>query len=460
MSMTISRRQWLSLLAACGCSGVGFSPLLFAAEQNGAHVLAPKRTHHSPRAKQLIMIFLTGGYSHVDTFDPKPILKAKHGEPFPAFGLRPEEAQRQPLLGSPFDFEQCGESGLWISELFPQMKTVADDLFVIRSMHTDIVEHFQATLAMHTGSATIPLPSVGAWLSYGLGTYNPNLPSYVVLAEHLPYAGSQVWDSNFLPPIHQGVRILPGNDPIADVKSPALSMTLAELEAEMLREVNRWHAQARPGDENLLARSASFESARGLMQIAPEIFDVTNESSFIRSGYGIAEGDAKSIAWQCLMARRLIERGVRTVEIIDSGSSNNWDAHGNMNDHRPMAKRVDQPIAMLIRDLKQRGLLDDVLIAVCTEFGRTPWTDSPTGKGRNHYAKAFTCLLAGAGIEGGRTYGATDEFGSSIIENPCHVHDYHATILNLLGIDHTRLTYHFSGRNYRLTDVYGNVIPL
>jgi uncharacterized protein (DUF1501 family) len=160
------------------------------------------------------------------------------------------------------------------------------------------------------------------------------------------------------------------------------------------------------------------------------------------------------------MARRLIEQGVRTVEIIDSGSSNNWDAHGNMDDHRPMAKRADQPVAMLIRDLKQRGMLDDVLIAICTEFGRTPWTDSPKGKGRNHYAKAFTCLLAGAGIEGGRTYGATDEFGSAIIENPCHVHDYHATILNLLGIDHTRLTYHFSGRNYRLTDVYGNVIPL
>lgn len=460
MNRRMTRRQWVGQFAAGACSAVGISPLLFAAEGNDAHVLAPKRTHHSPRAKQLVMIFLTGGYSHVDTFDPKPILKAKHGEPFPAFGLRPEEARKQPLLGSPFEFEQCGESGLWISELFPHMKTVADELFVIRSMHTDIVEHFQATLAMHTGSATIPLPSVGAWLSYGLGTYNRNLPSYVVLAEHLPYAGSQVWDSNFLPPIHQGVRILPGNDPIADVKSPARSVTLAELEAEMLREVNRAHAEARPGDENLLARSASFESARGMMQIAPEIFDIANESPSIRNGYGVADGDTTSIAWQCLMARRLIEQGVRTVEIIDSGSSNNWDAHGNMDDHRPMAKRADQPVAMLIRDLKQRGMLDDVLIAICTEFGRTPWTDSPNGKGRNHYAKAFTCLLAGAGIEGGRTYGATDEFGSAIIENPCHVHDYHATILNLLGIDHTRLTYHFAGRNYRLTDVYGNVIPL
>jgi len=460
MSSACSRRQFIRQMAAGAVSSIGVSPLLWAAEQNGAHVLAPKQTHHVPRAKQLVMIFLTGGYSHVDTFDPKPTLTAKHGEPFPAFGLRPEEARKQPLLGSPFAFEQCGESGLWVSDLFPNLRTVADELFVIRSMHTDIVEHFQATLAMHTGSATIPLPSVGAWLSYGLGTFNLNLPSYVVLAEHLPYAGSQVWDSNFLPPIHQGVRIVPGDDPIADVKSPARSVTLAELEAVMLRELNDTHAKNRPGDDNLAARSASFDSARGMMQIAPEIFNVSNESPSVRIGYGVADGDTKSMAWQCLMARRLLERGVRTIEIIDSGSSHNWDAHGNMNDHRPMAQRADQPVAMLIRDLKQRGMLDDVLIAICTEFGRTPWTDSPHGKGRNHYAKAFTCLLAGAGIEGGRTYGATDEFGSSIIENPCHVHDYHATILHLLGIDHTRLTYHFAGRNYRLTDVYGNVIPV
>ncbi len=346
-----------------------------------------------------------------------------------------------------------------ISELFPNLQTVADDLFVIRSMHTDIVEHFQATLAMHTGSATIPLPSIGAWLSYGLGTDNPNLPPYVVLCEHLPYAGSQVWDSNFLPPIHQGVRIIPGPEPLPNLKS-TIPLSLAELEAKMLDDVNAAHATLRPGDENLTARMSSFRSARGMMDEAPQLFAVSDESSATLASYGAEPGDTKSFAWQCLVARRFLERGVRTVKIIDSGSHDNWDAHGNMKDHLPKARRVDQPIAALIRDLKQRGMLDDTVVAICTEFGRTPWTDSPTGQGRNHFAKAFTCLLAGAGIQGGQAYGTTDEFGSSIVEKPTHVHDYHATILHLLGIDHTRLTYHYAGRNYRLTDVFGKVIPL
>ena len=456
----LSRRRFMTRAMGIAAAGGIISPYSLAAGIGDGYVLAPKKTHHAPRAKQLLMIFLTGGFSHIDTFDPKPKLNEMHGKPFPAFGLRADESKAQPLLGSPFKFTQCGQSGLPISELFPHLQTVADDLLVIRSLHTDIVEHFQATLAMHTGSATIPLPSVGAWLSYGLGTFNPNLPPYVVLAEHLPYAGSQVWDSNFLPPLHQGVRIVPGNDPMPNLKSTAPSATLAELEAIMLRDVNEAHASLRPGDENIRARTASFQTARGMMNDAPEVFSVANESRAILDGYGVAAGDTKSFAWQCLVARRLLERGVRTVELIDSGSHSNWDAHGNMKDHRDMAKHVDQPIAMLIRDLKERGMFDDTLIAICTEFGRTPWTDSPKGQGRNHYAKAFSCLLSGAGIQGGTTYGATDEFGSSIIENPVHVHDYHATILHLMGIDHTRLTYHYSGRNFRLTDVYGSVIPV
>lgn len=455
----LSRRGFLSC-AACGIGGGLASPWALAAELGDGYVLAPKKTHHPARAKQLLFVFLTGGFSHLETFDPKPKLNAMSGEPYPAIGLRPEEARLQPLLGSPFKFKQCGQSGLWISDLFPHLQTVADELFVVRSLHTDIVEHFQATLAMHTGSATVPMPSIGAWLSYGLGTFNPNLPSYVVLAEHLPYAGSQVWDSNFLPPLHQGVRVVPGDDPMPNLKTVAASTTMDELEAMMLRDVNEAHASLRPGDENIRARTSSFQTARGMMVEAPLVFSVSDEPRAIREGYGVKADDTTSFAWQCLVARRMLERGVRTIELIDSGSHANWDAHGNMRDHTPMARRVDQPLAMLIRDLKQRGMLDDVLIAICTEFGRTPWTDSPKGKGRNHYAKAFSCVLAGAGIEGGRTHGATDEFGATIIENPAHVHDYHATILHLMGIDHTRLTYHYAGRNFRLTDVHGSVIPV
>ncbi|MFO0946071.1 MAG: DUF1501 domain-containing protein [Planctomycetota bacterium] len=457
-----SRRGFLRC-AAAGAAAVAYerrSLLTLAADSGNGHVLAPKATHFPPKAKRLLFVFLTGGFSHVDTFDPKPKLREMHGKPFPAFGLRPEEARAMPLLGSPFEFKQCGDSGLSISELFPHLQSVADELCVIRTLHTDIVEHFQATLAMHTGSATIPLPSIGAWLSHGLGTFNPNLPSYVVFAEHLPYAGSQVWDSNFLPPHHQGVRIVPGDEPIPNLRSTARSTTLAELEAAMLHDVNDEHAARRPGDENLTARAASFTSARGMMAEAPEVFAVSQEPSYIRERYGLKDGDTTSFAWQCLVSRRLLERGVRVVELIDNGSHDNWDAHGNMKDHVPKARRVDQPLAALIQDLKQRGLLDDTLVAICTEFGRTPWSDGGNGKGRNHYAKAFTCLLAGAGARGGFTYGETDEFGSKIIKDPCHVHDYHATILHLLGIDHTRLTYHYAGRNYRLTDVYGSVLPV
>jgi hypothetical protein len=431
--------------------------LLRAADRNDAGLLAPRPGHHEARAQNLIVIFLTGGFSHVDTFDYKPSLNRRHGEPVPSFGLRNDETGKRPLLGSPFGFRQCGESGLWVSELFPHLGTLADELCVIRSLHTDIVEHFQAVLAMHTGSATVPLPSLGAWLSFGLGTFNPSLPSYMVLCEHMPYAGSQVWDSNFLPPIHQGVRIVPGPEPIADLRPHESSLTLGELERMMLRDVNEHHAELHPGND-LRARIATFDVAQGMMHQAPEALDVGRETRATLDSYGITAGETTSFGCQCLVARRLIERGVRVVELIDSGSNNNWDAHGNMQEHRPKALRVDRAIAALIKDLKARGLLDSTLIAICTEFGRTPWTDSTGTQGRNHYAKAFTALLAGAGVKGGCTFGQTDEFGINIVENPVHVHDYHATILHLMGIDHTRLIYRYAGRDFRLTDVDGTVI--
>lgn len=453
MRTPIDRREFLKHSAA----GLALYPALsFAADLNGGGLLAPRPAHFEPKAKNLIVIFLTGGFSHVDTFDYKPRLKRDDGKVVASVSLRDES--KQPLMGSPFKFSPYGESGLMISELFPNLGAVADDLCVIRSLHTDIVEHFQAVLSMHTGSATVPMPSLGSWLSYGLGTFNPNLPSYVVLSEQMPYAGSQVWDSNFLPPVHQGVRIVPGAEPIPDLRSPARSVSLQELERIMLRDVNELHARARPGDDDLRARIASYDTARGLMQQAPEVFNVANETEATLRLYDVPRGDNKSFAFQCLIARRMVERGVRVVELIDTGSSDNWDAHGNMQDHRPKALRVDRAMAALIRDLKQRGLLDQTLLAICTEFGRTPWTDAPGTKGRNHYARAFSSLLAGAGVKGGTAVGETDDHGIQITANPVHVHDYHATILHLMGIDHTKLTYRYAGRDFRLTDVDGKVV--
>ena len=454
----IPRREFLKAgaLGIAGGSLATRGALAMAAEAFQGHPLAPKAAHHRPQAKNLIFIFLTGGFSHIDTFDPKPALKTHENKSVSAVHLR--GTSQLPLMPSPFKFQQHGRSGLWVSELFPELATVADELCVIRSLHTNIVEHFQGVLAMHTGSATVPLPSIGAWLSYGLGTANPNLPSYMVLCERLPYAGSQVWDSNFLPPIHQGMRIIPGDKPIPNLDSAARSVKLHELEQIMLRDVNRLHAESRPGDLKLRARMASFDIAQSMMRVAPTIFNINDETQATLDLYGDETGDNKSFSRQCLIARRLVEQGVRCVELIDTGSNNNWDSHGNMQDHRPKAKRVDRAIAGLIKDLKQRGLLDETLIAICTEFGRTPWTDKIGTKGRNHYAKAFTSLLVGGGVKGGICFGETDEFGAEISADPCHVHDYHATILHLLGIDHTTLTYRYAGRDFRLTDVHGRVL--
>jgi hypothetical protein len=452
----LPRRDFLK---CCTVGGLGlYSLLSLAAKRYDAGPLAPKPSHFPAKAKNLIVIFLTGGVSHVDTFDHKPLLKKHHGRKVHGRELRDVSDREFYLIGSPFEFSARGQCGLMVSELFPHLGALADQLCVIRTLHTDILEHFQATLAMHTGSATVPMPSLGSWLSYGLGTRNPNLPPYVILAEHLPYAGAQVWDCGFLPPDHQGTRILPGAAPIADLQPPPQSATLQELERVMFECINEQHARERPGDLRLRARSASFEVARGMVREAPGVFDLCRESDATHRLYGLTRGDNKSFAWQCLMARRLIEHGVRVVELIDTGSSNNWDAHGDMQDHRGKARRVDRAIAGLLVDLKQRGLLAETLIAACTEFGRTPWGATPRDKGRNHHSKAFTCLLAGAGVRGGIAYGETDEYGINIVADPCHVHDYHATILHLMGVDHKRLTYRFAGRDFRLTDVHGQVL--
>ena len=452
------RRQFLKR-SAVGLTAIGggmYPALSLAARLQGGHALSPQLTHVPAKAKQLIFVFLTGGFSHVDTFDPKPRLLADQGK---IYSVKSVGRQHDlPLLPSPFKFKPSGRSGLMISELFTHLQGVADELCVIRSLHSDIIEHFQATLAMHTGSATVPMPSLGSWLSYGLGTLNPNLPAYMVLAERMPYAGAQVWDSNFLPPLHQGVRITPGDNPIPNLHSTVRSATLQELEQVMLRDLNEMHAAGRPSDIGLRARINTFQTARGMMREAPEVLNTSQETAETHQLYGLKAGDRSSFAWQCLVARRLIERGVRVVELIDTGADNNWDAHGNPQEHRPKAARVDKPLAGLIADLKRRGMLDQTLIVCCTEFGRTPWAQEPKSKGRNHWCKAFSCLLCGGGVKGGLAYGETDEFGATPAHNPVHLHDYHATILHLLGIDHKRLTYRYAGRDFRLTDVHGNVV--
>jgi hypothetical protein len=448
-----------SFLKCCGARGLGLFPALsLAVQAHGGQPLAPRPGHFPAKAKNLIVVFLTGGFSHVDTFDPKPKLQKDHGKTIHDRELRDTHARPFYLIGSPFKFTPRGRSGLMVSELFPHLGDCADDLCIIHTLHTDILEHFQAVLAMHTGSATVPMPSLGSWLSYGLGTHNSNLPAYMVLAEHLPYAGAQNWDSSFLPPYHQGVRLVPGDEPIRDLRTPARSVKLQQLEQIMLRDVNELHSRGRPRDLGLRARTESFATAAGMMRVAPLVFDLSQESEATRRLYGLERGDHSSFAWQCLIARRLIERGVRVVELIDTGSNNNWDAHGNMEEHRGKAVRVDRALAALLKDLKQRGLLSETLIAGCTEFGRTPWGATPQDKGRNHHARAFTCFLAGAGVKGGITHGETDEYGIDSVIDPCHVHDYHATILHLMGVDHTRLTYRYAGRDFRLTDVSGNVL--
>jgi hypothetical protein len=343
-----------------------------------------------------------------------------------------------------------------VSDLFPHVRECMDDICLVRSMHGDHSDHFQATLGIHTGSVTFARPSLGSWVSFGLGTANQNLPSFVVLAPQLPYAGSQVWSSDFLPGCHQGTRVLSGREPIPDLVPQRETSSLQELELGLLGALNRRHAIERPHEPALEARIKSFETAFGMQAAMPDVLDLSGESDATLNLFGLQRGQTSGFGWQCLVARRLVERGVRFIELIDVGSSNNWDAHGDMRTHEPLARNVDQPIAGLLRDLKSRGLLGETLVVWTTEFGRTPGPDGP--KGRSHYAKAFSSWLAGAGVRGGTVVGTTDDHAANIVEDPVHVHDFHATILHLLGFNHERLTYRHAGRDFRLTDVAGHVV--
>lgn len=462
-----SRRSVIRSLIGGSLLLPGIVAELLAADRSAtadADPLAPKAPHFTPRARQVIFLNMSGGVSHVDSFDYKPKLIADHNKPYQVpqkmlEAFAPNNRSVEKYFKRPqWEFKQRGRSGLWVSELFPHVAQCADDLCLIRSMRTDHPDHFQATLGIHTGSVTFARPSIGAWVSHGLGTVNRNLPSFIVLAPRLPYAGGQVWASDFLPGCHQGTPVAPGPEPIPNIQRRQPATELQEMELGLAQAFNRRHLAQRPGDADLTARIRSFETAFGMQTEAPEAFDLSKETDATLRLYGLPRGSSRGFAWQCLVARRLVERGVRFIELIDTGASNNWDSHGDMNAHAPLAKNVDQPIAALLKDLKARGMLAETLVVWTTEFGRTPFNTGKDAKGREHHAEVFTSWLAGGGVKGGLSFGESDDYGCSVASNEVHIHDFHATILHLLGLDHEKLTYRHAGRDFRLTDVAGRVV--
>ncbi len=444
----------LSTIGA-GFGMLGLRSLCAAAESP----FAPKQPHFAPKAKRVIFLFMNGGMSQVDTFDPKPMLTRYNGQPFPG-GAPKTERKTGNLMASPFQFRRCGQSGTEISEIFPKIGDRADDLCVIRSMYTDIPNHEPSLQMMNCGENLQSRPSMGSWLLYGLGTENQNLPGYIVMCPGMPVVGTPLWNSSFLPAIFQGVYI-PTNvkDPremiqyLRDADRPPASK---RRQLDLLGELNRWHAEKRAGDTQLDAAMQSMEVAFRMQTEAPEAFDIGREPESVRSRYGDTD-----FGRGCLHALRLVERGVRMVQLY-FGNGQPWDNHDDIMIHKKLASQVDAPVAALLDDLKSRGLFNETLVLFGGEFGRTPSVETSSRvkvqNGRDHNPFGFSVWLAGGGVKGGTTYGATDEFGFKAERNRVHVHDLHATVLHLLGIDHTRLTYSYSGRDFRLTDVAGNVV--
>ncbi len=463
----ISRRAMLRR-SALGMGTVGLCSLLQDDGLLGATTegpLAPRSPHFAPRAKRLIFLFMHGGVSHVDTFDPKPRLDSDHGKPLPikrSLTFNAKEAGG--LMRSPWRFEQRGESGIPVSELFPQVASCADDLCVIRSMVGEGVDHGAAMLQLFTGTFSFTRPSMGAWTLYGLGSENQNLPGFITIKPTQWQGGDKLFGTSFLPGAYQGTPI--GSSPMAvdSIIENPIEHTLPRggsadeqrLEREFLRQINRRHAEDRRLDPDLEARIQAFELAFRMQAEAPEAFDVSRETEATRKLYGLDEEKTRDFGWQCLLARRLSERGVRVVQATHSGAEEKWDHHGDILRLHPIRSyEVDRPIAGLIKDLKSRGLLDETLVIWGSEFGRTPFSEGADGRDHNPYG--FSIFMAGGGVKAGHIYGATDEFGYHAVEDRMHIHDLHATVLHLMGLDHTRLTYRYSGRDFRLTDVAGHV---
>jgi hypothetical protein len=420
--------------------------------------LAPKQPHFTPRAKRVIFLFMHGGPSHLDTFDYKPQLQKDDGKPLPFPKPRVFSAETGNLLKSPWSFRQHGESGAWVSELFPHVARHVDDLCILNGMHGTNSRHGGALLELHTGSDTFIRPSMGSWLTYGLGTDNRNLPGYVTICPTLTHGGVNNWSSAFLPAVHQGTPIGNAGMVARDSKIPFIQgstpRALQQLELDYAQRLNRRYLEQKQPDPGLEGRIASFELAFRMQSVAPEIQDLSQESAETHQLYGLDKSETEDFARQCLMARRFSEQGVRFVQVSHSYK---WDSHSNLKQqHTRNALEVDKPIAGLLTDLKRRGLLQDTLVLWGGEFGRTPVSQG--GNGRDHNPEGFTMWLAGGGVKNGIQYGKTDDYGYFAVEDKIHFHDLHATMLHLMGLDHTKLTYEYGGRPFRLTDVHGEIV--
>jgi hypothetical protein len=429
---------------------------LLAEEARGAapaavDALAVKPPHHPARAKRVIFLFMEGGPSQLDLFDPKPRLVRDHGKPLPFEKPKLARTTTENLMAPPFPFKKFGRSGIEVSELLPHVGGYIDDICVIRSLLADNINHPNACLQMYTGEQIFSRPSLGAWVLYGLGTENRNLPGFVSVSAG---GDAALWGSSFLPAAYQGTRIADLKHPIANLGNPRLSPERQRRQLDVLNRLNQLHHREREEDSRLDARIQSFELAFRMQVEAPDAFNIDAEPREAQHLYGIDNPTTEAFGRQCLLARRLVERGVRFVQLF---SPVNWDHHTGIRTALPAnCAATDRPIAGLLTDLKARGLLQDTLVVWGGEFGRTPVAQK--GDGRDHHPFGFTMWLAGGGVKGGLVHGATDEFGWNSVEKKVHVHDLHATILHLLGLDHERLTYRYSGRDYRLTDVYGNVV--
>ncbi|MEZ6136429.1 MAG: DUF1501 domain-containing protein [Pirellulaceae bacterium] len=453
---TWDRRQFLST------SGIGFGSLALATMLNGESRANP--VHFAPRAKQVIYLHMVGAPSQLDLFEPKPELQTRHGQACPPEVTKNRDfafiGKTSTLAGSPWKFGRHGESGHALSELWPHLSAVVDELAIIHSMHTDEINHAPAQMFLHSGFGRGGRPSFGSWLMYGLGSENADLPGYVVLLSGPPGgAGTSLWSNGFLPSVYQGIQFRSSGDPVLFLSSPAgHSVMDRRRELDALANLNQQHYAA-VGDPEIETRIQQYELSFRMQASVPELMTIADETQETLELYGAEPGKA-SFANNCLLARRLVERGVRLVELYDS----DWDHHNTIENRLPKkCQETDRPIAALIRDLKRRGLLDETLIIWGSEFGRTPLNQggTPAGQklsGRDHHKDAYTMWLAGGGIRGGVSLGQTDDFGMDIVKDPVHVHDLNATILHQLGLDHERLTYRYQGREFRLTDVHGHVL--
>ena len=459
-----NRRDLLKMSAAgfgsLALAGLSAEEVRADAARSRASALALKPAQFEPKAKRVIFLFMHGGPSQVDTFDYKPLLERDHGKPLPFSKPRVFSAPTGNLLKSPFQFQQYGESGAWVSDIFPHVAKRVDDLCIINGMHGSNSRHGGALLELHTGSDTFVRPSMGSWITYGLGTENQDLPGFITMCPTLTHGGVNAYSSAFLPAIYSGTPLGNASIPSDQAKIPFIenaekqSRHLQRMELDLLREMNSEQLASTGPDNVLESRIESFELAFRMQSAAPELQEIGDETEATQKLYGLDQPATRNFGRQCLMARRFIERGVRFVQCTHSYK---WDQHGNLKaDHSKNAMEVDQPIAALLIDLKARGLLEDTLILWGGEFGRTPVAQGDDG--RDHNPQGYTMWLAGAGVKPGIRYGKTDEYGYYAVEDKVHLHDLHATMLHLLGLDHLKLTYKYAGRDFRLTDVHGEII--